>query len=73
METFPVEKNYSYGEHDRYDRHKSESFTVSNDIIPELKRVDISCESLKKQNDDRAFLLYNILSPDECMIRLLEA
>jgi hypothetical protein len=49
--------------------HESEDFAISNDsYVDNLLRVDVTnCESLKKENDDRAFLLYNILTREECM------
>jgi hypothetical protein len=68
MEKVPysVEKRY---EDENFQVHEAEHLALSNtNYTDNLLRVDVrDCESLKKENDERAFLLYNILNPDECM------
>jgi hypothetical protein len=43
------------------------------DFIPNLIRKDIFNESIFQENDERAFLLYNILTEDECQYIIEEA
>jgi hypothetical protein len=57
-------KNYEsidYG-----DLVQNDCFALCNDCPPDLVRKDIHCECIKKENDDRAFLLYNFLTEKEC-------
>lgn len=50
--------------------HESEEFSVSNSkYANKLKRIEVAdCASLLKENDERAILLFNILSSEECEV-----
>lgn len=64
-----MEQNYTdnYTETNKEPFHDDEEFKLSNTNPPQIIRKDIFCESVAKENDDRAFLLYNILTEQECM------
>lgn len=64
-----MEQNYSDNSRSRV--FHDEQFRLSNVNPPKKVRKDIFCESIAKENDDRAFLLYNILTEEECAFKHL--
>lgn len=70
-----MEQNYTdnYTETNKEPFHDDEEFKLSNANPPQIIRKDIFCESVAKENDDRAFLLYNILTEQECEYIISEA